>query len=88
MPTEFLDDFGDFAGGDALDIHFGQSKQERLFAPGPLFQGTGVKIYAVANLGDAQMDGTDTGGKGLGLEAIGTPEPILTTLVGAGLKDS
>jgi len=88
MPAEFLDDFGDFAGGDALDIHLGQSEQEGLFAAGSFFQSTGVKFHAVANLGDAQMDGTDTGGKGLWLEAIGAPEAILTTLVGAGLKDS
>ena len=87
MPTEFLDDFGDFPGGDALDIHLGQSKHEGLFAAGSLFQSTGVKLHAVANLGDAQMDGADTGGKGFGLEAIGAPEPILATLVGAGLKD-
>ena len=88
MATEFLDDFGDFSGGDALDIHLGQSKQESLFAAGSLFQSAGVKFHAVANLGDAQMDEPDTGGEGFWLEAIGAPEPILTTLVGAGLKDS
>ena len=71
MAAEFLDDFGDFAGGDALDIHLGQGEQEGLFAAGSFFQSTGVKIHAVANLRNAEQDGADTGGKGLGLEAIG-----------------
>ena len=88
MPAEFLDDFGDFSGGDALDIHLGKGEQEGLFAAGSFFQSTRVKIHAVANLRDAQLDGTDTGGQSLGFEAIGTSEPILATLVGAGLKDS
>ena len=87
MPAEFLDDFGDFPGGDALDIHLGQSEQEGFFAAGSFFQGAGIKVHAVTDLGDAQMDGADTGGKGFGLEAIGSPQAILTTLVGAGLKD-
>lgn len=30
--AELLDDGGDFAGGDALDIHFGQGQFKRLFA--------------------------------------------------------
>lgn len=87
MPAEFFDDFCDFAGEDTLDIHLGQSKQEGLFTVDTLFQSAGVRLHAVANLRDAQMDWPDTGGKGFGLEAIGATEPILTTLVRAGLKD-
>jgi len=71
MPAEFLEDFADFARGDALDTHLGRSKQESLFAARSFFRSAGVKFHAVANLGDARMDGADTGGKGLGLEAIG-----------------
>ena len=33
--TEFLDDGGDFAGGDALDIHFGQGQLEGLLGADP-----------------------------------------------------
>jgi hypothetical protein len=28
VAAESLDDFGDFAGGDALDLHFGQGENE------------------------------------------------------------
>jgi len=87
MAAEFLDDFGDFAGGDALDIHLGQSEQESLFAAGSFFQGAGVKFHAVANLRNAQEEGADTGGKGFGFESIDSPLALLATLVRTGLKD-
>ncbi len=32
VAAEFFDDFGDFACGDALDIHFGHGENQRLFA--------------------------------------------------------
>ena len=87
MSAEFLNDFGDLAGGNALDIHLGQSEQEGLFAAGSFFQSTGVKIHAVANLRNAQEEWSDTGGKGFGFESIGSSKALLATLVRAGLKD-
>jgi len=49
-------------------------------SPGSLFQDTEEKFHADGNLADAQMDATDTGGKGL--EAIGAPESMITTAFG------
>lgn len=39
-------------------------------------------------MGDAKLDGTETGGKGLGFEAVGADQAAIATLVGAGLGDS
>lgn len=87
MAAEFLDDFGDFAGGDPLDIHLGESEQEGFFAAGSFFESAGIKIHAVADLRNTEQEGADTGGEGFGFESIGTPQAILATLVGAGLQN-
>ena len=107
MPAKFLDDFGDFACGDTLDVHlpslrsalraacgrlspcgrFGEGEPEGLFAAGSLFHGAGIKFHAVADLRNAEQEGTDTGGKGRWFERIGSPEALLATLVRTGLKD-
>lgn len=87
MPAEFLDDFCDFAGGDALDIHLGQSEQESLFAASTLFQSTGIKVHAVADLGDAKLDGAEASDEGFGFKAVGAALSAFATLVRAGLKD-
>src|ERR1039457_7254680 len=57
--AELLDDGGDFAGGDALDIHFGQGQHERLLAAHALFKGAGMKGHAPPDLWDPELDGTD-----------------------------
>ena len=87
MAAEFLDDFGDFAGGDSLDIHLGEGEQEGFFAAGSFFESTGIKIHAVADLRNTEQKGANAGGEGFGFESIGTPQAILATLVGAGLQD-
>ena len=87
MAAEFLDDFGDFAGGDPLDIHLGEGEQEGFFAAGSFFESAGIKIHAVADLRNTEQEGADTGGEGFGFESIGTPQAILATLVGAGLQN-
>ena len=71
MAAEFLDDFGDFAGRDTLDIHLGEGEQQGFFAAGTFFQSTGVKFDAVANLRNTEADGADTRGKDFGFKAIG-----------------
>ena len=87
VSAEFLNDFGHFAGGHALDVHLGEGEKESLFAAGSLFQGGGIKIHAVANLRNAQEERADTGGKGFGLESIGSPQAIIATLIRPGLKN-
>ena len=87
MAAEFLDDFGDFAGGDSLDIHLGEGEQEGFFAAGSFFESAGIKIHAVADLRNTEQKGANAGGEGFGFESIGTPQAILATLVGAGLQD-
>ena len=87
MPAEFLDDFGNFAGRDALDIHLGQREHEGSFAANAFFEGAGIKAHAVANLGDAELDGADTGGEGFWFEPVGAAQAAIAPLVGTGLKD-
>ena len=70
VTAEFLDDFGDFASGDALDIHLGEGEQEGLFATDTFFESAGIKVHAVADLGNAEFDRAYPGCKGLGLEAV------------------
>src|ERR1019366_2608310 len=41
--AEFLDDGGDFAGGDALDVSFGQGEFEGLLGADAFFQGAGIE---------------------------------------------
>src|ERR1035441_5113603 len=84
--AELLDDGGDFAGGDALDIHFGQGQHERLLAAHALFQGAGIEVQAAPDLGDAELDGTDAGGEGFGFEAIGVALAGFGAFVGLGLE--
>jgi hypothetical protein len=87
MAAEFFNYFGDFASGYALDVHFGQSKQESLFAAGTFFQGTGIKLDAIAHLRDIKFDGAETGGEGFGFEAIGASESAFAALVRACLEN-
>lgn len=87
MAAKFLDDFGNLAGGNALDIHLGEGEHEGLLAANAFFQRTGIKIHAVANLGDAKLDGADAGGKSLGFEAVGATQTGFAAFVRAGLED-
>src|ERR1035438_7159005 len=84
--AELLDDGGDFAGGDALDIHFGQGQLEGLLAPHPFFQGAGIEFQAAPDLRDLELDGADTGVEGFGFEAIGMASAGFGAFVGLGLE--
>ena len=86
VAAELLDDGGDFAGGDALDIHFGQGQHERLLAANALFQGAGIEVQAAPDLRDAELNGTDAGGEGLRFEAVGVALAGFGAFVGLGLQ--
>ena len=85
--AKFLDDGGDFAGGDALHIHLGQGEFEGLLAADALLQRGGVELQAGTDLGDLEGDGPDPGGEGLGLEAVGLSLACGSALIGLGLED-
>ena len=87
MATEFLDDFGNFAGRDALDIHLGQGEHEGSFAADAFFQSAGIKVHTIAHLGNAELDGADTGGEGFGFEPVGAAQAAIAPFVGTGLED-
>lgn len=41
VAAKLLDDIGDLAGGDALNVHLGESEKNGLFAAGPFFKALG-----------------------------------------------
>ena len=65
--AEFLDDRGDFAGGDALDVHFSHGEFEGLLRADAFFQGAGIEFSFAPDLRNAEGDGADAAGEGLGL---------------------
>ena len=85
--AEFLDEGGDFAGGDALDIHFGHGEFEGLLGAEALFQGAGIEGGVAPDLRHAEGDGADTAGEGFGLVAVGVTLAGGGALVGLGLED-
>jgi hypothetical protein len=85
--AEFLDDGGDFAGGDALDVHFGQGKFESLLGTDAFFQGAGIEVGVAPDLRDAEGDGADAAGEGLGFVAVGVTLACVGAFVGLGLED-
>ena len=70
-----------------MHIHLGHSEKESLFAADALLQSAGIKVDAIADLGNAEFDLTDAGSEGLGLEPIGVSEAFLGALVRLCLKD-
>ena len=85
--AEFFDDGGDFAGGDALDVHFGHGEFEGLFGADAFFQGAGIEVGVAPDLWDAEGDGTDAAREGLGFVAVGITLAGVGALVGLGLED-
>ena len=69
--AEFLEDGGDFACGDALDVHFGQREFEGLLAANALFERRGVELDVAADLRNGESDGTHAGLEGFWFEAVG-----------------
>ena len=84
--AEFFDDRGDFSGGDALDVHFGEGEFEGLFTAAALFEGGGVEVQIAADLGDVKGDGAEAGGEGFVLKAIGVTGACEGAFVGFGLE--
>ena len=84
--AELLDDGRDFAGGDALDVHFGEGQFERLLAADALFQGAGVEVDVAPDLRDAELNGADAGVEGFGFEAVGVALAGFGALIGLGLE--
>lgn len=85
--AEFLDDGGDAAGGDALNVHFGEGEFEGLLGAESFLEGAGVKIHGAADLRNVESDGPETGGEGFVFEAVGVAGAGLGALVGLGLED-
>jgi hypothetical protein len=85
--AEFLDDGGDLAGGNALDIHFGHGELEGLLGANAFFQGAGIESGVAADLRDANGDGTDPAGEVFGLVAVGVTQAGVGAFARLGLKD-
>jgi hypothetical protein len=84
--AELFDDGGDFAGGDALDVHFCQREFEGLFGAAALFEGGGIKLQAAADLRDVEGDGAEAGGEGFVFEAVGVTRAGFGALVRLGVE--
>jgi len=87
VAAEFLDDGGDFAGGNALDVHFCHGEFERLFGADAFVEGTGIEGGFTADLRDTEGDGADAAGESLGFETVGVTEAGVGAFVGLGLED-
>jgi len=85
--AKFLDDGRDFAGGDALDIHFGQGQFESPLAAQALFQGGRVEPDAAPDLGDGEGDGIQPSGDGFWFEALGMGQAGVDALIRLGLNN-
>ena len=84
--AEFFEDGGDFARGDALHVHLGESELESLLAADALFESGGIEVEIAADLGDGKGDGAKAGGESLRLEAIGVAGAGLGALERLGLE--
>ena len=82
LAAELFDDGRDFAGGNALHIHFGQGQFEGLFAADALLEGGGIEVQIAAHLRDLELNGTAAGDEGFGLETIGVAQAGVGAFVG------
>ncbi len=87
VAAKLFDHGRDFAGGDALDIHFGDGELEGLFAADTLLEGGGIEVQLPAHLGDLELDGAAAGNEGFGFEAVGVPLAGVGPFIGLGLED-
>jgi len=85
--AEFLDDGGDFAGGDALDVHFGHGEFEGLLGADAFLQGAGIKVRFAPDLRHAKGDGTNAAGERFRFVAVGVTFAVIGAFVGLGLED-
>ena len=86
VTAELFDNGRDFAGGHALDIHFGDGQFEGLLAPDALLEGRRIEVQIAAHLGNLELDGTAAGGEGFGFEAIGVTQAGVRAFIGLGLQ--
>jgi len=84
--AKFFEDGGDFAGGDALDVHLCEGELESLLAADAFFESGGIEVEIAADLRDGQGDGAEAGREGLWFEAIGVAGASLGALEGLGLE--
>ena len=84
--AKLFEDGGNFSGGDALDIHFGEREFESLLAADALFESRGVKLDLTTNLRDGKKDVAQTGLEGLGFETVGVAEAGVGALERQGLE--
>jgi hypothetical protein len=82
------EDFVDLAGGDALDIHLGHGKQQRLIGAAIAFEGGGIKFDVAADLRDVEVESAEGGVEGSRFEAVGVAFARGSALVGEGFKGS
>lgn len=66
-----LDNGGDFAGGNALNIHLGQGEQEGLFAANTLLESGGIELQTGADLRHLKGDRANPCVESFGFETIG-----------------
>ena len=86
VPAELFDDGGNFAGGNALHIHFGQRQFEGLLAADAFLQGRGIEVQIAADLGNLKLDEAGPGGQGFGFKAVGMAEAVVGAFIGLGLE--
>ena len=86
LAAELFDDGRDLAGGNALNVHFGQGEFEGLFTADALLQGGGIEAQIAPHLGDLELDGTAPGEEGFGFETIGMAQAGVSAFIGLGLK--
>ena len=86
MAAELFHNGGHFAGGDTLDIEFGQSQLEGLVAADAFFESVGIEVRIAAHLRDLELDRADAGGERLGFEVVGVTLAGVGAFAGLGLK--
>lgn len=74
--AQLFEDLVNFAGGDALEVYFGDGKSEGAFAAEAFFEGGRVELDRPANLGDLECNFSDAGINGFGFEAVGITQAL------------
>ena len=73
VAAELFDDGGDFAGGNSLDIHFGEGQLEGLLAADALFKRAGIKSRSPRTCGTWNWIGPTRVARVLGLKPLAWP---------------
>lgn len=69
--AELFEDGGDFAGGDALDVHLCDGEFEGAFTAEPFFESGGIEGNVATNLRYGEADVAKASGDGFGFEPVG-----------------